>query len=243
MKKNILLLILISICCSVNSQVPNRIYIGMGYNLVFTEKLKTNIELRNGSNATQEATLSGSASGLNIDWIKFYVNNRLVFDVSSNLAFLKHKILNAANIDYKGSAKLCTSSVLIRYNFVSKTYQDNSVFNTYIGLGPGITKFKNLSATAEDNAGNSRYVNLTYSNYVPCISSKIGFEYLMKPQKWANHWISFSADIRSSIALKKQNVINTLEKQNGSVFQSNPDDWDQVNPSNFALVIGASIGL
>lgn len=244
MNRLLLLIILsLTISCYIKSQDYNKFFIGFGYNRIFAQELVTNIELSYHAGAViQEAKMSGSASGIYIDWFKYYINKKLAVDVSSNLAFFKQKVLNMIDINYEGSAKLYTSSIMLRYNFASKTTQDNSIINTYIGLGPDITKFSRLSATADDMSGTIREVKAEYSNYVFGISSRLGFEYINELQNWSNHWFLISMDIRSCIALGDQKVNHVTEKLNGIMLMSNLNEWDKVNPTNVALCIGICLG-
>jgi hypothetical protein len=224
------------------SQDHSKYFIGIGYNLVFSEELSTGLEIIYGTNSTLEAKLSGTSSGIYIDWMKFYINNIFVIDATTNLAFIKHEILNASTIHYDASARLVTNTAYIRYNFINRMFQNKSKFNAFIGIGPSITKFKKLKASMDDFVGTHMTVQAKYSNYVPGISSKFGIEFLTQPLNWENSWLLFSLDIRYCFALKKQSIIQVEQKQNNVIIPSGLIVGDKVNPTNFSLCFGLCFG-
>ena len=59
---------------SLKSQDHSKYFIGIGYNLILSEELSTGLEIIYGTSGTLEAKLSGTSSGIYIDWIKFYIN-------------------------------------------------------------------------------------------------------------------------------------------------------------------------
>ena len=242
MKKLLITAILIVFTLTSKSQDHSKVFLGFGYNHVFSQELSTGIVLKYGTSYLVEARLKGSSSGVYIDWVKFYITEKLAIDLTSNLAFFKHAILNAANLHYEASARLYTTSLILRYNFVNRTTQNKSTFNTYVGIGPAITKFKNLSSKIDENFGPTVSTEVTYSNYVLGMAPKLGIEYITQPQNWDRNWILLSFDLRSCIAFSKQTIEDVKQIQNEFRAPSILSKGRQVNPSSVAICFGVCFG-
>ena len=240
MKHLLIALILFSLVCLARSQEHSKFFVGIGYNIVLSEKLSTGVLLSSGRNQN-EAMLSGTSSGIYVDWLKYYINPKLVIEASTIIAFVKQETQNAANLNYDASARLITNSVFLRYNLANTMTKDKTIFNFFLGLGPGIAKFKNLSATLDD-LSTTMTVNAQYSNYVPSVSSKIGIEFLTQPPNWSKYWILFNLDVKASFALKKQTITEVEQKLNEAIIQSGLKPGDQVNPNCSAFSFGICLG-
>ena len=59
----------------------------------------------------------------------------------------------------------------------------NTIFNFFVGLVSGISKFTSISAKLSD-LGKTLTVDAQFSNYVPSVSSKIGIEFIKPPENW-----------------------------------------------------------